>query len=389
MAARNTSWNPGRSVLSVALVGCACFMIVAVGANRQEFGDELARRDSGSGGFALVAESDVPLHQDLNRPDARLDLGFDSATPEELEGAEVVAFRFLPGDDTSCLNLYQPEKPRVLGVPPEMIRRGGFRFQSTLELPPGVENPWELLEQPLEPGVIPAFGDYSSMMWILHLALGQDLPLVDEYGQTIRLRLVGMLQGTVFQSELLVAEEAFLRHFPSRTGTSYFLVEAPAERAEAAGRLLESTLGRYGFDVTTARDKLARYKVVEHTYLSTFQTLGGLGLLLGTVGLAVILVRSVIERRGELATLRAFGFRRTSLAWLVIAENAFLLLVGISVGTAAALVAVAPRLASLHVPWLSLLVTLAAILAVGMLSSIAAVVGALRVPLLPALKAEV
>ena len=93
-------------------------------------------------------------------------------------------------------------------------------------------------------------------------------------------------------------------------------------------------------------------------------------------------------RRAELAVLRAFGFRRSSLAWIVLAENAFLLVVGMLVGSLSALVAVAPRLATIHVPWASLGVTLAFVLVVGMLSSVAAVLGSLRVPLLPALKSE-
>jgi ABC-type antimicrobial peptide transport system permease subunit len=99
-------------------------------------------------------------------------------------------------------------------------------------------------------------------------------------------------------------------------------------------------------------------------------------------------VRNVLERRGELATLRAFGFRRSTLAWMVLAENAFLLVIGVVVGCVAALAAVAPSLAGRHVPWPSLAATLALVLVVGMLSSIAAVVGTLRVPLLPSLKAE-
>ncbi len=59
-----------------------------------------------------------------------------------------------------------------------------------------------------------------------------------------------------------------------------------------------------------------------------------------------------------------------------------------AIGTLAALVAVAPRLATIHVSWGSLAGTLGVILAVGMLSSVLAVRGALRTPLLPALKAE-
>jgi ABC-type lipoprotein release transport system permease subunit len=388
MAARNTSWSPGRSMLSVALVASACFVIVAVASNRERFGEELDDRQSGTGGFRLVAASDVPLHQDLSREDDRFDLGFPDSATAVLDDAEIYPFRVLPGEDASCLNLYQPEKPGVLGVTPDLISRGGFGFTKTLGLPAGEDNPWTLLDGTLEPGVIPAFADANSAQWILHVGLGRDVVLEDESGNEVRLRLVGLMGGSIFQSELLISEENFLDVWPGRSGYGYFLIDAPPDTAPEISRTLESTLGPFGFDVSTTRDKLAGYKVVEHTYLSTFQMLGGLGLLLGTVGLGIVLMRNVIERRGELATLRAFGFRRSSLAWMVLAENAFLLTVGMGIGTVSALVAVAPRLATIHVPWASLLGTLAIVLAVGMLSSVLAVRGALRIPLLPALKAE-
>ena len=129
---------------------------------------------------------------------------------------------------------------------------------------------------------------------------------------------------------------------------------------------------------------------MQNTYLSTFQTLGGLGLILGTLGLGIVLVRNVIERRGELATLRAFGFRRSRLALMVLAENAFLLLLGVAVGGVSALVAVAPHLISAggRFPWLPVLGTVATVVPIGMLSSLAAVRSTLKSPLLPALKAE-
>jgi ABC-type lipoprotein release transport system permease subunit len=388
MAARNSAWSPGRSILSVALVASACFVIVALAANREELGEGFEARESGSGGFSLIAEADVPLHQDLNRAESRFELGFSDEDSRLLESVEFFPLRLLPGDDASCLNLYLPERPRVLGAPAELVERGGFVFQQHTELPDGVANPWKLLEVPLEPGVVPAIADYNSAMWILHLGLGGELEMENELGEPIRLRLVGLLKTSILQSELVVSERSLLESFPGRTGFAYFLVDAPAERVEEVARVLESNLGSYGFDTTSARERLAAYKEVEHTYISTFQLLGGLGLLLGTLGLAIILVRNVIERRGELATLRAFGFRRSSLAWMVLAENAFLLLVGMLIGTLSALLAVAPRLATIHAPWGTLAATLAAVLFVGMLSSVAAVSGALRTPLLPALKEE-
>ena len=99
---------------------------------------------------------------------------------------------------------------------------------------------------------------------------------------------------------------------------------------------LESTLAEEGFDVVDAREQLAQFLAVQNTYLSTFQSLGALGLLLGTIGLAVVQLRSVLERRGELALMRAEGFRAGRLMRMVIWENAVLLVGGLAVGGVAA-----------------------------------------------------
>ena len=48
------------------------------------------------------------------------------------------------------------------------------------------------------------------------------------------------------------------------------------------------------------------------------------------------LLRSVWERRGELALLRALGYRRAALGRLVFAENVFLLCAGLLIGEALA-----------------------------------------------------
>ncbi len=116
---------------------------------------------------------------------------------------------------------------------------------------------------------------------------------------------------------------------------------------------LESTLAEEGFDVVDAREQLAQFLAVQNTYLSTFQSLGALGLLLGTIGLAVVQLRSVLERRGELALMRAGGFGRGRLTWMVIWENAVLLVGGLVVGCVAAAVALIPQWAphGASVPW--------------------------------------
>ena len=142
--------------------------------------------------------------------------------------------------------------------------------------------------------------------------------------------------------------------------------------------------------VATTAERLAAYHEVANTYLSTFRVLGSLGLMLGTIGLAVVLVRNLIERRPELALLSALGFNPNTRTKLVLWENASLLLLGLFIGAGSALAGVIPNtLTSAHrvnVPALS--VALAAVLVVGLVALVVATALAGRRVTPGALRAE-
>lgn len=402
LALRNGARNPGRSTLTIGLVGSAIFLIVAVSAFRLDPPDATMRRTSGSGGFTLYAESDLPLYHNLNTPDGRADLGFSSADEKLLAGHEVVSLRVKPGDDASCLNLYQPQQPRVLGVPDAMVKRGGFAWAATAATnAEEQENPWLLLDKPLqakagESARVPVVLDAATAMYSLHLGgefgnpLGATYEIVDRRGGRLTLQVVGLLKNSIFQGDLLISETALLQHFPDVTGYRYFLLDVPSGEATATETALERTLGDFGFDAESTRARLTELMAVQNTYLSTFQSLGGLGLLLGTFGLAVVQLRNVLERRGELALLRAAGFGRALLGRMVMIENGLLLASGLAVGLVASLVAVAPHLVSggAALPWQSLGATLSLVIVVGLLAGLAAVRAVLATPLLPALRGE-
>ncbi len=111
---------------------------------------------------------------------------------------------------------------------------------------------------------------------------------------------------------------------------------------------------------------------------------------MGTAGLAAVQLRSVLERRSELALLRALGFRRRRLAQMVTIENAALLVGGLLIGVVAAAVAVLPQVLSGNgsLPAMSLVVTLAVVLAVGLLAGSIAVRAARARAVVPALREE-
>ena len=305
-----------------------------------------------------------------------------------LDRCQIFAFRVRSGDDSSCLNIYRPQSPRILGAPEPFLRRGGFAWQRSAAAWLGkAENPWLLLEEELADGVIPAVGDANTVTWILHSKLGKDFTIPGEGGRPLTLRWVGLLSHSLFQGEVMISEKEFLKAFPRAWGERYFLVEAAQDDADALARCLERDLAEYGFDVESTRSVIAGYQAVENTYLSTFQVLGGLGLLLGTLGLGAVLLRNVNERRGELALLRAVGYTSGALAWIVLGETVFLLGIGLLVGAGSAVIAVLPNAArGGAVSWAGLFATLAAVFAAGLLSSTVALRSALRAPLLPALR---
>lgn len=397
LAIRNGARNPGRSTLTIGLVAAAIFLIVAVSAFHLDPPEAVTRRTSGSGGFALFAESDQPLYRSLNTAEGRADLGLSAADEKLLAGHDVVSLRVKPGDDASCLNLYQPQQPRVLGVPPSLVERGGFAWAaSAATSAEEAANPWLLLNKPLDAGRVPVVLDAATATYSLHLGgelgnpLGATYELTDGRGGRLTLEVVGLLKNSIFQGDLLISEQELLKHFPDTTGYRYFLIDVPGDEVSQVESDLERTLGDFGFDVRSTRERLTELMAVQNTYLSTFQSLGGLGLLLGTFGLAVVQLRNVLERRGELALLRAAGFRRALLARMVLLENGMLLVAGLAAGMIAALVAVWPHLVTggASLPWQSLGMTLAAVLVVGLLAGLLAVRAALATPLLPALRGD-
>ena len=70
---RNARYRPGRSVLSIALIASAVFLVVALDAFRRP---PVAASDpkSGAGGFPFMAESQVPLFWDPNTETGRENL---------------------------------------------------------------------------------------------------------------------------------------------------------------------------------------------------------------------------------------------------------------------------------------------------------------------------
>ncbi|HEY2412107.1 MAG TPA: ABC transporter permease, partial [Pirellulaceae bacterium] len=376
-----------------ALMASASFLIVAVSAFR------MSPTDQGVGGFDLMAESSQPIYENLNSEAGRKDLLADKA--EELAGATVLSLRLKPGDDASCRNLYQPSQPRVLGVTPQMIKyfddpklpaRFGWSA-SAAKTEEERANPWRLLsaetatDQP-----VPVVLDQNTAMYSLRLygGVGETFAVTYGGGTKVQFRVAGLLANSVLQGSLLIGEANFKRLFPQISGYRSFLIKSPPGKSERIAGVLEDRLGDEGFDTVDARARLNDLLAVQNTYISTFQSLGALGLVLGTFGLAAVQLRSVFERRKELALMRAAGFRQGRLGEMVLLENLVLLIGGLALGAFAALVAVLPQmlLGAARVPLADLAAMLGVVLVAGVATGFIAVRATLKAPLVGALRGE-
>ncbi|MDA1179736.1 MAG: ABC transporter permease, partial [Planctomycetota bacterium] len=397
-----TGSDPTRTTLTVALTAWASFLVVAVSLFR------IAPTDHGTGGFALWGITDQPIFSDLNDPVQANDI--NPSLAQALEGTKIFSLRLHQGEDASCRNLYRTSRPRIVGVPDAFIQRysidAGAKNSEQLLTPftwsgTSEANPWERLRAMTSPphgplstevnDAIPVVLDQNTAMYALQLYGGVGQEFAIDYGdnRTVRFRVAGLLTNSFLQGSLVVSEQDLLRHFPETAGHQYFLIDCPLERRDAIAQQLERNLSDEGMSIRSTKETLAELLAVQNTYLSSFQTLGGLGLGLGTLRLAAVQLRSVLRRQGELALLAAVGYTRRRIRSMVLFESLSLLVLGLGAGSVAAVGAVLPhaRFTGTSFPVGTLAILLSVVLAFGAGASWFATRGILSARLLDSLRA--
>ncbi len=386
LSIKNLSRNRTRSLSIITLLALGMFVIIATGSFRKDAATAEMHPEGGTGGFLFIAEATVPVLHNLNTRETQLDLNIPG---------DVSFVQFMAGyaDDASCLNLNEVPNPRILATDPEHLE-GRFSFVTGTEWLDR-ENPWQSLNR--EPGntpgtsdpgnaptgrssaptggcsgtsapdmavtldkeygsdeqqqahntsvpVIPAIADQAVIQWGLNKRVGDTLFYTDERGREIGLLLIGGLANSVFQGNVIVSEEHFLRHFPSTSGSSFFLVDAGHDRTEELREELDFIFRDHGWEMTTAAERLNEFNSVENTYLGIFMMLGALGVLLGIAGLAVVMARSIAERRAEIALYASLGYKRSQIISIILREYLVLLGWGLAVGVPPAMIGALPSL---------------------------------------------
>jgi len=385
----NLARQPLRSLIIIGLVGLATFLIMAVSAFR------LSPSIRGTAGFDLVVTTDLGILKDLGQSTTRNELisagEVEATSPQESTQSELklFGFRFHDGEHASCNNPFQARQPQVLGASQAFIDRfnsqevPSFAWAGTTAMTQQAAiNPWRLLDDSAAQNFsntedakqpISVIIDKNTAWYALKVYLpGTKFTIDFPDAGPVEFRLVGLLDNSLLQGALIVGPNDFLKVFPDQVGNRYFLATAQSDAAQTEFRKLGASLKSYGWQAKSADNELANYMAVQNTYLSAFQSLGSLGLLLGTIGLVVAQFRSMLERKREFALLQAIGFDRRRIQGLISRETVRLIILGFLSGIAGATVCVLPHwlTGSASVPILGLSIALISILGVGMLASL-------------------
>ena len=342
LADLNCGRRSTRSQVVVGSLACGVFLVVSVAAFRKHGGDEWRERDSGAGGFALWVETTSPVDD----------------VKELAENGQVLPIRVGAGDDASCFNLNNVTRPRLLATDVAILSKlGAFPIKKTID---GCAKDWNALR---DGEVMRAFVDESTLLWVLKKKLGDRILYQDEWGRQFPVEVAGTLDGTVFQGSFVVDEARFLRHYPSSEGHRLFLVENGGDIETGRAALQKSLTDRGGM-VMTSHERLAAFHGVENTYISIFNVLGGLGVIIGSAGLGLVTARNLMERRYEFAILHTVGVPVDVTRRVVFLEVRQFICWGIGIGLVAAVVSILPSLSAggiwKSIAWIGLLVLLSA-----------------------------
>ena len=314
MAKVNLARRASRSLTVVGVLAAGVFLVLSVASFRKNGGENWEDKTSGAGGFAWWVETT----SSVNRPaDAKGEVDWFGLKT-------LVPFRIGEGDDVDCFNLTASNQPRLLGVDPVLLEG---RFKTS--------DQWSILEG----DGVPAIVDETTMMWVLKKKIGDELIYQDEWGNDFPVTIAGVVKDSIFQGSLILSEKKLLEKYPSLGGYQLFL--SPDGKAR---EILQEETADLGGKVTATKDRIAAFHEVENTYIAIFNVLGGLGIILGSVGVGIVTARNLVERKAEFETLRMLGISKIRRSKIVKHEVKSMVAWGLGIGLVSALIAVIPVL---------------------------------------------
>ncbi len=315
--------RPFRTTMTMAMYALVVFTLVLVSVVAQVFGGQAeAFADAEGGGYDLLATSTAtdPLPAEAVRSVE----GVTAVAPLRHAGFDI-AFRapdhdefrrwFASGYDQDFLHADPPALDRWV---PDIGDEQAV-WQQVLDDPSTMIVGSRFLQEGGSPQSV---------------QLGDVVEVRDAItGQRGRRQVVGVMEGGLARSGAFMSA-ASLDRLAGRTRPAnrlYVAVDRTTDAQQVADRLEQDHL-RHGVQAETFDTLVARRQQQNHQFLRILQGYLLLGLVVGTAGLGVVMIRAVRDRRQQIGVLRSVGLQTTTVRRAFMLEAAFTTLQGILVG---------------------------------------------------------
>lgn len=305
LALRNCSRRIDRTMSLVIILSSSVFLIFTVGLNRLSVENKSLL--NGTGGFDYFVKTAVPVKNNSlkNIP------------------AKKVLFRFYEASSADCFNLNQVVKPGVLGA--NSVDFDNLKYFHFVDENAG----WKILDKTYtDELIIPVVADASSIEWIMKKKIGDILYYPGIGGKVWKLKLEAGLKNSLFQGHIIVSEKNFMKMFPGINGSRIILLKN--ENINDKSEFEE--LSEYGADIQTATERIGKFNTLQNTYLMIFMQLGILSLFLGLIGIIIIIIRNIFERKNETNWMYNAGFSNFQVFKIYFYENVFIIFYSLALG---------------------------------------------------------
>lgn len=328
-----------QAVASFLPLVLGVFIVFAVGLNRRSFADS-SQLGQGTGGYALLMETSVPVYYDINTPEGKKQLSLTELPAD----AHILQFLRYSADDASCLNLNKVSTPTVLGVDMEQ-----FTQSFSVDYYAG----YDLQRLKNDVSAYPVLVDETVLTWGLMKSMGDTLYYTDAHDNEVKLLIAGTLPNTVLQGNVVMDKGLFAKIWPELTGSQVALVRVNKTNVKQTAQLIAIALNEYGVRVNTTNERLKQFYQVTDTYLTIFLSLGGIGLLLGILSFLIVIRKNLTARSSDIRMYAMIGYRPETISQLLFKENVIVPVFAIVVGVTGALLSIGTGFANVSVSiWL-------------------------------------
>jgi len=175
-------------------------------------------------------------------------------------------------------------------------------------------------------------GDNSFVMATnMVLDAGDELELISFNGTRVKKTVIAFTEQQGINAIFMyngTAEEEF---GVTEERVHLFRIEEGEDTREVANDLRRSLIF-YGLYTIIVRELIEEVLETQNAFFDLLNAFLALGLVIGVIGLGIVTLRSVYERRHEIGMMRAIGFKRNSVVMTFLGESAFIAGSGLFLG---------------------------------------------------------